>query len=89
LAGSWTASPTIYTYRWQRCDGIGCSDIVTDGPMTETKDGYTVQSPDIDVVGDTLRVTVTATNGVGPSTPQESASVTVTATPPTASPATP
>ena len=55
-AGSWTPSPTGYTYQWQRCDSAGqaCSAIAG-----ETKQSYVVQKAD---VGSTLRVAVTATS---------------------------
>ena len=58
--GSWNgATPTSYTYQWQRCDtsGAGCRNI-TDA----TSQTYSAASLD---VGNTLRVIVTATNASG------------------------
>jgi len=54
-SGTWTNSPTSYTYQWQRCDGSGanCSGIGGGGT------NYTLQ---VDDVGYTIRVVVTATN---------------------------
>jgi hypothetical protein len=64
--GSWTGSPTSFTYQWRRCDaaGAGCTDIA--GATSQT---YTVDAAD---KGFTLRVAVTATNAAG-STPAISA----------------
>jgi hypothetical protein len=57
--GSWSNSPTSFTYQWQRCasDGNGCGDI--NGATSST---YSVGSSD---VGHALRVVVTATNSDG------------------------
>jgi RHS repeat-associated protein len=57
--GSWTNSPTSYTYQWRRCDTVGsnCQDIP--GATAAT---YVFQSAD---VGVRLRVVVTATNADG------------------------
>jgi hypothetical protein len=60
--GTWNgATPTSYTYQWQRCDsaGAGCRNI-TDA----TSQTYSTTSLD---VGNTLRVIVTATNANGSS----------------------
>src|SRR5579875_3413990 len=58
--GSWTGSPTSYTYQWRDCDsGTGCVNIAG-----ATASSYTVQSTD---QGHTLGVTVTATNAYGSS----------------------
>ena len=56
--GSWTGNSLAYSYQWQRCDtqGATCSVLHT---ATQT---YPLTSPD---VGHTLRVRVTASNGVG------------------------
>ena len=59
--GSWTNSPTSYTYQWQRCD----IDAIACGPITgATGKTYGVRNAD---VGFRLRVEVTAknTNGSG------------------------
>jgi len=60
--GVWTALPTSYTYQWSLCDSGGgsCANISTGG----TGESYT--PPDADI-GDTLEITVTATNSSGTS----------------------
>jgi len=70
--GSWTGSPTSYTYFWQSCDstGVNCGNI--SGATSST---YTLQSGD---VGSTLRVIVEATNSAG-YTPATSATTAVVA----------
>jgi subtilisin family serine protease/fibronectin type 3 domain-containing protein len=65
--GSWTESPTSYTYRWQRCDTTGANCAPIEGATATT---YTLTSTDI---GSTLRVAVTASNSAGTSTPASSA----------------
>ena len=57
--GSWSNSPTSYTYQWQRCasDGRSCGDI--NGATAKT---YTPAAGD---VGHALRVVVTAVNTDG------------------------
>jgi hypothetical protein len=56
--GTWTNSPTSYTYTWDQCNasGTGCT------PTTVAGNTYDVTSPDN---GDTIEVTVTATNAGG------------------------
>ena len=67
--GIWSGLPSGYSYQWELCDGAGanCADIA----------GATGASylPSVDEVGvgDTLRVRIVATNGVGASDPVESA----------------
>jgi hypothetical protein len=60
--GSWTNSPSSYTYQWQRCasDGGGCGAI-----SGADSQHYTVSSTD---VGHRLRVRVTASNAGGSGT---------------------
>jgi outer membrane protein assembly factor BamB len=61
--GVWTNLPTSYSYQWESCSpSTGCADI--SGTVAKTAN-YTVQDTD---VGSTLKVIVTATNGVGDST---------------------
>jgi hypothetical protein len=74
-SGSWTGSPTGYTYKWQDCDtsGASCSNI-----NGATANSYTLGSGD---VGDTLRVVVSATNEGGSSTATSAATATVEAPP--------
>src|SRR3954447_10796149 len=57
--GTWSNSPTSFTYRWRRCatDGTACGDIT--GATSKT---YALTSSD---VHHTLRVVVTATNADG------------------------
>lgn len=58
--GSWTNSPTSYSYQWQDCptDGSACSDIA--GATSQT---YTVQSGD--TTGNVLRAQVRARTATG------------------------
>jgi subtilisin family serine protease len=69
--GSWTNEPASFAYKWQRCDtsGAHCSTISEAAAQT-----YVVGSAD---VGSTLRVTVTASNAGGSSTPATSAQTAV------------
>lgn len=68
--GTWSNSPTSYTYRWQRCamDGTGCGDITS-----ATSQTYTLVSGD---VHHAIRVVVTAANADG-KTPAKSAATDV------------
>jgi hypothetical protein len=61
-AGTWSNSPTAYSYEWRRCDsaGAGCSAVPGAGSSS-----YTLGSAD---VGSTIRVAVTATNSGGSET---------------------
>jgi hypothetical protein len=70
-SGSWSNAPTSYAYQWQRCDsaGSGCAPI-----SGQTTNKYLLATAD---VGQTVRVSVTATNGSGASTPTASATTTV------------
>jgi hypothetical protein len=69
--GSWSNSPTSYTYQWQRCDvgGNNCQAITG-----ATAQSYILTAAD---VGSTIRVQETASNGEGASTPEVSASTAV------------
>jgi hypothetical protein len=60
--GSWTGSPTFYTYQWQNCDNAGnnCAPI---GGATSTT--YALASS---AIGYTIRVAETATNAGGSAT---------------------
>ncbi len=66
--GSWSDSPTSYAYQWQDCNssGLSCSNVASGG----TSSTYTPAGSEI---GDTLEVTVTATNAGGTSIPWSSA----------------
>jgi hypothetical protein len=57
--GSWTGSPTGYSYQWQRCDSSGASCANIRGA---TSSSYQLQASD---VGSTIRSVVTATNAGG------------------------
>jgi hypothetical protein len=70
--GVWTGAATIgYAYQWKQCDATGanCVDI-----GSATKGSYRATHAD---VGHTLRVTVTATNGVGSSSATSNPTTTV------------
>ncbi len=64
--GEWTEKPTTYTYQWERCDSSGAKCVAIALATTHT---YTAVSADL---GSTLRVVVTASNGVGVSEPATS-----------------
>jgi hypothetical protein len=69
--GTWTGSPTSYTYQWEDCNSSGTSCTSVAG-ATSTE--YTLTSADI---GHTVRVVIVAHNGSGPSAPAESAATAV------------
>ncbi len=80
--GSWTGSPTTFTYQWLRCDvnGMSC------WPITgATSAGYTPEAADM---GLTLRVQVTATTSAGSAFAESSQTAVVTAKPESTSPPT-
>src|ERR1700720_4693509 len=60
--GTWTNSPTGFTYQWQQCDASGASCTALSGATSKT---YTIAKGDAD---HTIRVAVTATNADGSST---------------------
>jgi Cellulase (glycosyl hydrolase family 5) len=55
--GTWTGTPTSYSYQWQDCVGSTCNSITG-----ATSSSYTLQASD---VGDTIKAVVTATNSDG------------------------
>src|SRR5690349_20094075 len=57
--GTWSNTPTSFTYQWQRCasDGTGCGDLT--GATNQT---YTLVAGD---VSHTVRVVVSASNADG------------------------
>ena len=69
--GSWTNSPTSYSYQWQRCDGAGNNCLLITGA---TAPSYTLTSAD---VGATIRVQETASNSEGISQPTVSTATAV------------
>jgi hypothetical protein len=77
--GTWSGSPTSYSYTWLRCDstGAGCSPLTPGGGSA-----YLLGLLD---VGATMRVSVTATNSGGSSSSTSNASG-VIAPPPAPSP---
>ncbi|MFL5963934.1 MAG: S8 family serine peptidase [Gaiellaceae bacterium] len=74
-AGSWSGSPTSYTYQWSTCDSTGSSCAAILGA---TATSYTVKTAD---VGATARVAVTATNAGGATTAVSMQTDVVTAVP--------
>jgi WD40 repeat protein len=64
--GSWTESPTSYTYEWRRCDSLAAKCHPISGASAPT---HLLASAD---VGSTLRVRVTASNAAGQSAPADS-----------------
>ena len=75
--GTWTGTPTIgFARQWERCDNFGnaCTDI---GGQTGVN--YLVTAADID---HTIRVRVTATNGVGNQTKESAQTAVVVGQPP-------
>jgi hypothetical protein len=70
--GSWSNSPTSYTYQWQDCDfaGANCTDI-----SGATGSLYPLASAD---VNHTIRVAVTASNATGSASASSTATALVT-----------
>jgi hypothetical protein len=75
--GSWTNSPTAYTYQWEDCDPTGQSCSAISGATGQT---YTLTAGDL---GDTIRVQETASNpgGLGQPDTSDATSVVEAATP--------
>ncbi|HEX4187041.1 MAG TPA: S8 family serine peptidase [Solirubrobacteraceae bacterium] len=65
--GSWSESPTGYSYQWQRCDSSGAKCAAIEGAPSGTT--YLIAAAD---AGSTIRVAVTASNGAGSSAPATS-----------------
>jgi polysaccharide biosynthesis protein PslG len=57
--GTWSGSPTSYTYAWRRCDSAGANCATISGATAST---YALTSSDVNF---TERVVVTATNSAG------------------------
>jgi len=71
--GSWSGSPTGYTYEWKRCDALGENCTAIAGASLPS---YLVQAGDI---GFTIRASVTASNAGGSATSTSDASEIVAA----------
>jgi hypothetical protein len=69
--GSWTSSPSSFAYQWQRSTSSGGTYVDI---ATETGSSYVVSEFD---VGYFIKVSVTATNGQGTSSPAASAATSV------------
>jgi hypothetical protein len=69
--GTWSGSPTSYTYQWEDCNTAGHSCSSIGGAISST---YQLASSD---VGHTLRAAVTATNAGGSTKSSSAASATV------------
>ena len=67
--GSWTNSPTSFTYQWEDCDSSGTDCEPTPGAAS-LEPTHTLTSSD---VGDTIRVLESATNASGTGGPAASA----------------
>ena len=70
--GSWSGSPTSYSYQWQDCDASGNNCTVIAGA---TLGSYVLTSGD---VGDTIRAVVTASNAGGSGSASSAQSAVVT-----------
>jgi K+-transporting ATPase c subunit len=82
--GTWSGSPTGYTYQWRRCPQSGGAGDANDCGVIDgaTKSAYAVRQAD---VGFTLRVRVTAANADGTATAASNHTIVVKASPTTPS----
>ena len=80
--GSWSNSPSAFTYRWRRCDtaGAACQDIAA------TAQSYVLGQAD---VGSTIRAQVTASNGIGSATATSLQTAVIVAQQPSTAPGAP
>ncbi len=74
--GTWTGSPTEFSYQWQQCEASGKS---CSGITGATGSSYALASRD---VGHTIRVVVTATNAGGSTAADSAVTGTVAGPPP-------
>jgi hypothetical protein len=73
--GTWSGTqPILFTYQWQRCDGLVCTDITG-----ATSDSYTLGAGDI---GHDVRAVVTAANDAGAASASSAVAVPVAPAPP-------
>jgi PKD domain len=82
-SGTWSGSPTSYTYQWQDCDSSGTGCVSVNGA---TGASYTLASSD---VAHTMRTVVTASNAAGSSSVSSTATAIVASVPPPPPPAPP
>lgn len=73
--GTWTGSPTTYSYQWEDCNTSGSNCVAVSGATASTD---TLASGD---VGQTVRVQVTAANGGGSASATSTETATVAAAP--------
>ena len=69
--GTWTGSPTAYSYQWKRCDTSGNNCVAISGARSQT---YKVSKAD---AGTTLKAAVTASNSAGSTTATSAHTATV------------
>src|SRR5207248_4610412 len=81
--GSWTNNPTSFAYQWLQCDGEGNNCQPISGATNQT---YVLQPGD---VGHRLKVSETASNAGGSSTPSAQAATAVVVPAGTTNPAPP
>src|SRR5207244_993896 len=74
--GTWTNSPTSFSYQWQQCDSGGSNCSALPAATTQSPDPAPSRS------GHTLRVQETASNAGGSSSPATSAQTAVVTPPP-------
>jgi hypothetical protein len=82
IHGTWSGSPTSYSYQWQRCDGAGNGCVAIAGA---TGQAYLLAAAD---VASTLRVEETASNGSGSGSAALSPQSAIVQAPPTSTTAT-
>ena len=73
--GTWTNSPTSYSYRWARCAANGSCSLIAQATSVQ----YTLTSAD---VGHTIRFRVDATNAAGTGTAYSAPTALISAGPP-------
>ncbi len=74
--GTWSGSPTSFSYQWQDCNSAGASCVAISGA---TAPSYTLAASD---AGHTVRVQVTATNSGGSSSASSAQTAVVQVLPP-------
>ena len=74
--GTWSGSPTSFSYQWQDCNSAGASCVAISGASASS---YTLRGTD---AGHTIRVQVTATNSGGSSSASSAQTAVVQVLPP-------